>query len=176
MTYGLPAVETSGRSMRFKTIVACFLTLILLAVSAARAATLTLNDGTVLEGTIIKTADGYWVKLSDGSSKIVAKEDVKSYSGDAGSNASPGSPASLDDSSQACRVAREHADEADSAACRGFRLATVRRQISRTARISQPPGRSSTAGKNSPPRTRRKSTASGWVATTAGKSSIRLRS
>jgi S1-C subfamily serine protease len=102
--------------MRFKTIIACFLTLILLSVSAAAAATLTLNDGTVLEGTIIKTSDGYWVKLSDGSSKIVAKEDVQSFSGDADSSASPGTPALSDDSAQAYRVAREHADEADSAA------------------------------------------------------------
>jgi TolA-binding protein len=102
--------------MRFKTIVGCFLTLILLAVSAASAATLTLNDGTVLDGTIIKTSDGYWVKLSDGSTKIVAKEDVQSYSGDANSAASPGSPALSDDSAQAYRQARDHADEADSAA------------------------------------------------------------
>src|SRR5271154_1216759 len=116
MTYGLPAVQTSGRSMRFKTIVACFVTLILLGVWAASAATLTLNDGTVLEGTIIKTSDGYWVKLSDGSSKIVAKEDVQSYSGDADSSASPGSAAPSDDSAQAYRRARDHADEADSAA------------------------------------------------------------
>ena len=102
--------------MRFKTIVGCFLALILLAVSAALAATLTLNDGTVLEGTIIKTSDGYWVKLSDGSSKIVAKEDVQSYSGDSNSGALPGSPSPSDDSAQAYRQARDHADEADSAA------------------------------------------------------------
>src|SRR5271167_4707860 len=102
--------------MRFKTIVGCILTLMLFAVSAASAATLTLNDGSVLEGTIIKTSDGYWVKQSDGSTKIVAKEDVQSYSGDSDAGASPGSPAPLDDSSQAYRQAREHADDADSAA------------------------------------------------------------
>ena len=103
--------------MRLRAVFRWFLAIFLLAVSAAWAAKLVLNDGTVLEGTIIKTADGYWIKLSDGSSKIVANEDVQSYSGDSNSDtASPGSTAfAADDASQAFRSARGRADDAESA-------------------------------------------------------------
>jgi S1-C subfamily serine protease len=103
--------------MRLKAVFCWFLAILLLAVSAAWAAKLVLNDGSVLEGTVIKTADGYWVKLSDGSSRIVAKEDVQSYSGDAGSDSvSPGSTGmATDDASRAFRAARERADDTDSA-------------------------------------------------------------
>jgi S1-C subfamily serine protease len=99
--------------MRLKAGFCWFLAVFLLAVSAAWAAKLVLNDGTVLEGTVIKTADGYWIKLSDGSSRIVAKEDVQSYSGDSSSDSA--SPGSTDDASRAFRAARERADDAESA-------------------------------------------------------------
>lgn len=104
--------------MRFKTIVGCFLAIMLVALSTASAAKLVLNDGTVLDGTIIKTADGYWVKLSDGSTRIVAKEDVQSYSGDADSDAGAAADAipTADDSAMAFREARYHADDAETTA------------------------------------------------------------
>src|SRR5579872_1370992 len=93
MSHGFSRGLTSDRLMRFKTVFCWVLTLALLAVSTANAARLTLNDGSVLEGTVIPTADGYWVKLSDGTSKIVTKEDVKSFSGDDGTTSAPGQPA-----------------------------------------------------------------------------------
>jgi S1-C subfamily serine protease len=97
--------------------IAALLLLILSAVSAASAATLVMNDGSTLQGTIIPTSDGYWIKFSDGSTKIVAREDVKSYSGDteADTGSSDASP-NPDDSAQAFRQARERADDTDSAA------------------------------------------------------------
>ena len=45
--------------MRLKAAFYCFLAVFVLAASAAWAAKLVLNDGTVLEGTVIKTSDGY---------------------------------------------------------------------------------------------------------------------
>jgi len=103
--------------MRFKTIVSSFLAIILLAVSAASAARLVLNDGSVLEGTIIKTSDGYWVKLSDGSTKIVPREDVQTYSGDApAGDSADSSPPIGDDAAMAFRQARSHADDAEAPA------------------------------------------------------------
>jgi S1-C subfamily serine protease len=36
-----------------------------------------LKDGTVLEGTVIKTSTGYWVKGADGTRKVVADADVQ---------------------------------------------------------------------------------------------------
>jgi len=102
--------------MRLKAVFCWFLAIFLLTVSTAWAAKLVLNDGTVLEGTIIKTADGYWVKLSDGSSKIVAKEDVQSYTGDSSSDSASGSTEfPTDDASLAFRAARGRAEGAESA-------------------------------------------------------------
>jgi S1-C subfamily serine protease/TolA-binding protein len=43
----------------------------------ARADRVTLNDGTVLDGTVIKQGDNYWVKTKDGQRKVVAAVDVK---------------------------------------------------------------------------------------------------
>jgi S1-C subfamily serine protease len=100
--------------MRFKTVLLGFIALVLLSRPTAWGAKLVLNDGSVLEGTVIKTSDGYWVKLSDGSTKIVAREDVQSYTGEGDGNLSAGAPAA-DDSSLAFREAREHAEEADTA-------------------------------------------------------------
>ncbi|MFI5381182.1 MAG: trypsin-like peptidase domain-containing protein [Tepidisphaerales bacterium] len=45
----------------------------------ASADTLTLQDGTVLEGTVIKQAGGYWVKTADGMSRTIPEENVKSH-------------------------------------------------------------------------------------------------
>jgi S1-C subfamily serine protease len=39
---------------------------------------LTLNDGTVIDGTVIPQGERYWVKTADGQSRYVAKTDVKS--------------------------------------------------------------------------------------------------
>jgi len=40
---------------------------------------LTLNDGAVLEGTVIKQADSYWIKTPDGKSRVIPLADVKSH-------------------------------------------------------------------------------------------------
>ena len=54
--------------------------LVVLALSAAvlRADKLTLNNGTVIEGTVIKQSTGYWVKTADGESRIIPASDVAS--------------------------------------------------------------------------------------------------
>jgi S1-C subfamily serine protease len=105
--------------MRYKVVVPWLLALVVLAafVSTTFASRLILNDGTTLEGTIIKTADGYWVKLSDGSTKIVSKDDVKSFLDDANPGASSGAAPDIatDDASQAFRLARSRAEGAESA-------------------------------------------------------------
>ena len=82
-----------GTPMPLKSVLGWICALILLMVSTAGADKLVLNDGTTLEGTVIKTSDGYWIKLSDGCSKIVPNEQVQSYSeessGDSGSSFRP---------------------------------------------------------------------------------------
>ena len=60
----------------------------------ASADTLTLQDGTVIEGTVIKQASGYWVKTPNGQSRVIPEEDVKTYK--PGKVASPGVGASGD--------------------------------------------------------------------------------
>src|SRR5436190_19965359 len=46
---------------------------------AAFADTLTLKDGTVLEGKIIEQGSSYWVKTADGKTQMIAKDRVKSW-------------------------------------------------------------------------------------------------
>ncbi|MGD0539980.1 MAG: trypsin-like peptidase domain-containing protein [Tepidisphaeraceae bacterium] len=100
--------------MRLKAIAVLLIAWSFLAVSAAFGAKVTLKDGTVLEGTVIKTSDGYWVKSSDGSTKTVAAEDVQSVESDSDAAATPGSPdAAADGASQAFRAARDAATEAE---------------------------------------------------------------
>lgn len=41
--------------------------------------TLTLQDGTVIEGTVIKQGSGYWVKTPDGRSRVIPEDNVKSH-------------------------------------------------------------------------------------------------
>ena len=108
--------------MRYKAVFAWLLVLLVLTLCAARvstasAAKLVLHDGTVLEGTIITTADGYWIKFADGSTKIVSKDDVQSYSDDSNPQNSSGSGTDIatDDASQAFRRARSQAEGAESA-------------------------------------------------------------
>jgi S1-C subfamily serine protease len=104
-----------GRFMRLKAIAVFFVFSVFLTVSAALAAKITLKDGTVLEGTVIKTSDGYWVKSSDGTTKTVAAEDVQSVEADSDSSANPDSPGAVtDDASQAFSIARNRATEAES--------------------------------------------------------------
>ena len=46
---------------------------------SVRADQLILNDGTVLEGTILSQGEKYWVKSAEGSSQVIPKSDVKKY-------------------------------------------------------------------------------------------------
>ena len=57
---------------------AALLLVVLLSASAALADRLTLNDGTVLDGTVIKQGDNYWVKTPDGQRKVIPATNVKS--------------------------------------------------------------------------------------------------
>src|SRR5712664_3533546 len=64
--------------LRLCTAIALMLLTILPAANL-RADQLQMNDGTVLEGTILSQGDKYWVKSADGTSKIVPASDVKKY-------------------------------------------------------------------------------------------------
>jgi S1-C subfamily serine protease len=52
---------------------------LLLAATSARADTLQLKDGTTLEGKVIPQGDRYWIKPSDGESRMIAKADVTQW-------------------------------------------------------------------------------------------------
>jgi S1-C subfamily serine protease len=58
---------------------ALLLLLAILPPASVRADQLQMNDGSVLEGTILSQGDKYWVKSADGTSKIVPASDVKKY-------------------------------------------------------------------------------------------------
>ena len=67
------------------------LMLLILAVAVAvRADTLTLLDGTVLEGRVVPQGDKYWIKLPDGQTRTYSKGEVKAYS-----KATPVAPATV---------------------------------------------------------------------------------
>jgi S1-C subfamily serine protease len=103
--------------MRTNGLFVWLIALLLLSASAAWGAKLVLKDGTILEGTIIKTSDGYWVKTSDGSTRTVLEEDVQSADTDSDSSiaASPTGEIAADDASMAFRSARNRAEEAETA-------------------------------------------------------------
>jgi S1-C subfamily serine protease len=103
-----------GRFMRLKAIAFFLIAAVLLPISSALAAKVTLKDGTVLEGTVIKTGDGYWVKSADGNTKTVAAEDVQSVETDSNASANPASPdTAADDGSQAFSLARNRATQVE---------------------------------------------------------------
>src|SRR5437868_554644 len=72
----------------WKTSVLATLCVVLFAL-AAFADTLTLKDGTVLEGRVIEQTNAYWVKTADGKTQMIPKDRVKSWD----KNASSGSAA-----------------------------------------------------------------------------------
>jgi S1-C subfamily serine protease len=103
--------------MRLRCSAALLLVVLFAGLSTAFAATIQMKDGSTLVGTIIPTSDGYWIKFSDGTTRIVAKEDVSSYTSDsAADGSSQASVNPTDDSAQAFRTAHEKADDADTAA------------------------------------------------------------
>lgn len=70
---------TRASAPRLATVLAIAIALgaVVVSTPAARADRVTLNDGTVLDGTVIKQGDNYWVKTKDGQRKVVASVDVK---------------------------------------------------------------------------------------------------
>jgi S1-C subfamily serine protease len=52
--------------------------LLLGAICVARGDVVTMKDGTVIEGVVIERPDGYWVRSSDGTSRVIPKRDVVS--------------------------------------------------------------------------------------------------
>jgi tetratricopeptide (TPR) repeat protein len=65
--------------------------LVLLAAALATADKVTLKDGTVLEGTVIKSGNVYWVKGADGQRRQVDEADVASFERGGSSSTSSGS-------------------------------------------------------------------------------------
>ena len=77
-TQSLYHVET--RSLAYvirNTVVALFC--LLICTVAVLADTLTLKDGTVLQGKVQEVGDKYWIKLADGGTKMVAKSEVTKF-------------------------------------------------------------------------------------------------
>src|SRR6476620_2543449 len=68
----------TGTSRRTPSAPALAAVLLLLAAVTARADRVTLYDGTVLDGTVIRQGDNYWVKTPDGKRKVIPVADVKS--------------------------------------------------------------------------------------------------
>src|SRR5687768_1505493 len=52
---------------------------------------ITLKDGTVLDGVAIKQGDKYWIKTTDGNTRLIPQTDVKSIT--KGDGAPPVTPA-----------------------------------------------------------------------------------
>src|SRR4051812_20953032 len=48
-------------------------------ISAAAADTLTLKDGTTVEGKVIPQGNRYWVKLADNTTRYINKDDVSTW-------------------------------------------------------------------------------------------------
>jgi S1-C subfamily serine protease len=67
---------------------------VLIGAALAMADKITLKDGTVLEGTVIKSANVYWFKGADGQRRQIDEADVASFEKTSGSSSSPGTSAS----------------------------------------------------------------------------------
>src|SRR5437762_8631157 len=68
----------TGISRRTPSALAIAAALLMAVATAARADRVTLYDGTVLDGTVIRQGDNYWVKTPDGKRKVIPVADVKS--------------------------------------------------------------------------------------------------
>ena len=66
---------------------------VLVGAALAMADKITLKDGTVLEGTVIKSANSYWFKGADGQRRQIDESEVASFEKTSGSSSSPGMPA-----------------------------------------------------------------------------------
>src|SRR5947209_10199435 len=89
-----PGFHARSVAMRAASIIPVLLLIGLLTPAWARADQLILNDGTVVEGTILSQGEKYWVKGTDGKSKIIQKSDVKKYvTGAAAATPATGTPA-----------------------------------------------------------------------------------
>ena len=73
----MSCMDKTGQGVR-----GCFIVLLMFGASATLSAwgdQLLLNDGSVLEGTILSQGEKYWVKAADGTSQLIAKTDVKKW-------------------------------------------------------------------------------------------------
>src|SRR5262245_99209 len=80
----------------------CCTVVLLIASAAVLADTLTLNDGTTLEGRVAEQGEKYWIKTTDGKSRFIPKNQVKSWNKGsgvpaAGASATPATPTAKPD-------------------------------------------------------------------------------
>ena len=56
--------------------------LLMFGICIAQAAQITLKDGTILQGVVIRQQDGYWIKTADGNTRTISDDDVASVTMD----------------------------------------------------------------------------------------------
>ncbi len=89
---------------------------ILICACLAQGAKLVLKDGSVLEGTVIPQGDNYWIRMRDGSTRMVAGGDVASADLNADSSGpSDNTVHSGNEVSENFRLAKRHADDVSAA-------------------------------------------------------------
>lgn len=74
---------------------------------------ITMKDGTVLDGTVIKTSSGYWFKGADGVRKLISEDDVKSVDKGTGAPLAGGAQPSVSHFSGNLAATKLRADEVE---------------------------------------------------------------
>ena len=126
--------------MRILTLIAT--AILLLWAGLLKADTLTLNDGSTVEGTVVDQGNKYWVKTRDGKTRTIAKTSVKNWTkGSAAApvatEAAPAAPKSAPGVSQNAPAAPQSAPGASAGAPSGVALG-FQETKSRAERVDAP--------------------------------------
>src|SRR5678815_2143512 len=111
-------MHSTRRNTRAPRLATALLAALVFCVTAARADRVTLYDGTVLDGTVIKQGDNYWVKTPDGKRKVIPVTDVKSLEKGSG----PSVPAATPTAKPGAAAPKADAAEASPAASTSAKL------------------------------------------------------